>query len=222
MLGIGGGFIFVPLLIYLFPHVGIHGAIATSTCFTVFAGLSSYISHASFYSSMKRILFWVLSGSILGAVLGPHIALATPGRILSRLFAVIVTLPFVMRQMKVTLPDRPWLLSLTGFFIGVISSTFGIGGGVVLMPLLTQAFHKDIRESITTSSLFIVINSSIGTAVYALSGTVVWKIILVAAPAGILGARLGAKLSRRTPPLILNLSMAALVILIIIKMLGVE
>ncbi|MCD6281420.1 MAG: sulfite exporter TauE/SafE family protein [Deltaproteobacteria bacterium] len=221
MMGMGGGFIFVPLLIQIFPKIGIHHAIATSTCFVAFSAISSYLSHSSTYAAMKKTLLWIFSGSIIGAILGPHIALIIPEGILSKLFTLVVALPFIMRQLKISVPEKPWILSISGLLIGMLSSIFGIGGGVVLMPLLTQVFHKDIRYSITTSTLFIVINSSIATAVYTFSGVVEWRIILFAAPAGILGARLGAKISHKTPPIMLNTGIVVVSILIIIKMLSV-
>ncbi len=211
----------MPLLIQIFPQIGIHHALATSTCFVALSAISSYLSHSSKYAAMKATLIWIFTGSVLGAMLGPRISLIMPGTILSKLFTVVVALPFIMRQLKISLPERPWVLSISGLLIGMLSSIFGIGGGVLLMPLLTQALHKDIRYSITTSTLFIVINSSIATAVYTISGAVEWSIILFAAPAGILGARLGAKLSHRTPPIVLNLGIIVMGILIIIKMLSV-
>ncbi|MCD6571264.1 MAG: sulfite exporter TauE/SafE family protein [Deltaproteobacteria bacterium] len=220
LLGIGGGFIFVPLLISLYPQIGIHSAIATSCGFTIFSGFSAFLSHAYKYLPMKRVLLFIFSGSIIGSILGPHIALLIPENILARCFVLIVILPFLMKQLKITLPLSIVILAGFGFFVGTAASIFGIGGGVFIVPILTQAFNKDIRPSITTSALFVVINSSIATITYAISGIVFWKILLFAGPAGVIGAGLGSRVSHRLSSTWLNIIMMVLIGLVILKMLS--
>ncbi len=219
LLGIGGGVVFVPLLTTFYPQLGIHSAIATSTGFVIFAGLSSFISHNRHAKPLPDVLPAIIGGSLLGAVMGPHLALMLPGQLLAILFAAMVLLPYLVRILRIRLKSNFLTLAICGLVIGTMAALFGIGGGALLVPLLTQGFKRDVRRAITTSALFIVFNASIATTVYTLNHAVDWHVLAFAAPAGILGAHLGSRISRLTPPRLLKIMLAVLSILIILKML---
>ncbi len=219
LVGIGGGFIFVPLIMTVYGNIDIHKAIATSSGFAVAAGLSSFITHMRKGAPYVDIMALFLSGSLAGAVAGPHISLMISAGILTKLFAAIVFLPALMRALKFTLKPRTVYIVILGFLIGGFSSMFGIGGGILLMPVLIQAFNLDLRRSLTTSALFIAVNSTIATAVYASKGFVAWDILLLAAPAGIAGAFFGAKASQRLKPVYINAILVMIMLGVVVKML---
>lgn len=219
LVGIGGGFIFVPLIMTVYSGVSIHKAIATSSGFAVAAGLSSFVSHFKNARPYWSIAMFFLSGSFAGAVLGPFISLTIPEEILVKLFAGIIILPSVMRVLRFSFKPKPGYIVLSGFFVGCFSSIFGIGGGILIMPILVQAFNMDLRRSVTTSAIFITINSSIATAVYAFKGYVQWDILIFAAPAGIIGAIIGSKASQRLKPAYIKAILVMLMLFVILKML---
>ena len=174
LVGIGGGFIFVPLIMTVYSNVTIHKAIATSCGFAVAAGLSSFVSHVRRASPYTDITAGFLAGSLAGAVAGPYISLMIAANILTKLFAAIVILPALLRILKFSIKPRMVYIVVLGLLIGCFSSIFGIGGGILLMPILVQAFNLDLRRSLTTSALFITVNSAIATTVYACKGFVMW------------------------------------------------
>jgi uncharacterized protein len=219
LVGIGGGFIFVPLIMTIYSNVNIHKAIATSSGFAVAAGLSSFIIHIRRASPYIDIAAGFLAGSLAGAITGPYISLMIAENILTKLFAAIVILPVLMRALKFSIKPRMIYIVMMGLLIGCFSSIFGIGGGILLMPILVQAFNLDLRRSLTTSALFIAVNSAVATAVYAFKGFVMWEILLFAAPAGIAGAWLGARVSQKLKPIYIKAALVALMLGVVAKML---
>ena len=87
MLGIGGGFIFVPLMTHFHPELGLHGAMATSAGFAVCAGLSSYLSHRRHSALLGKLLAPIIAGGFCGALIGPRIRLLLSDRVLALAFA---------------------------------------------------------------------------------------------------------------------------------------
>jgi uncharacterized protein len=219
LVGIGGGFIFVPLIMTVYSNVDIHKAIATSSGFAVAAGLSSFISHVRKAPPYTDITARFLAGSLAGAVSGPYISLMIPENIMTKLFAAIVILPVLLRALSFSIKPRTVYIVVLGFLIGCFSSVFGIGGGILLMPLLVQAFNLDLRRSFATSALFIAVNSAAATAVYACKGYVMWEILLFAAPAGVAGAYFGARVSQKLKPVYIKAALIALILGIAVKML---
>jgi hypothetical protein len=221
LVGIGGGFIFVPLIMSVYSEVSIHKAIATSSGFTIAAGLSSFISHYKRAKPYWDIAAGFLSGSFAGAIAGPFIALRIPDGVLIKLFALVVILPSALRLLKFSFSPKLKYIFLSGLLVGCFSSIFGIGGGILLMPILVQAFNMDLRRSVTTSAIFITINSTVATAVYTFKGVVQWDILAVAAPAGVAGAILGSRISQKLKPVYIKTILVILTFLVIARMLMV-
>jgi len=93
-------------------------------------------------------------------------------------------------------------LVLIGLVAGVFSSLFGVGGGIVIVPLLIMLVAFGTREATATSLGAIVITALAGVTLYALRGKVeVGYAALVGIPAmggAILGAAAQQRLSSRS------------------------
>src|SRR5579863_5263009 len=95
-------------------------------------------------------------------------------------------------------------LELVSFiFLGSIAAGFlgsltGLGGGVVIVPLLTLAFHVDIRYAIGASLVSVIATSSGAAAAYVREGFSNIRVGLFLEMATTLGAILGAYLATRT------------------------
>jgi hypothetical protein len=144
-LGIGGGFVVVPALTYLFlqdPATApwaIHMAVGTSLATMLVTSLSSIIAH-----HRKKAIRWPLvaglaPGLLLGAVLGAVLADFLQPEALVRVvgvFAVLAGAQLIFGRKPAgekPLPGQP-VLSLVGTVIGGISSLIGIGGGALTGP----------------------------------------------------------------------------------------
>ena len=220
MLGIGGGFIFVPLMTHFHPELGLHGAMATSAGFAVCAGLSSYLSHRQHSALLGKLLAPIIAGGFCGALIGPRISLLLSDRVLALAFAGFVLLPYVIRLLRFDLKPSLPLLLFSGLVIGLASSLMGVGGGLLLIPLLIQGLKQEPRRVITTSALFVAINCTVATAGYSLAGQVDWLTLLIAGPAGVLAAKIGSMVSRRIPQRVLSFIMTGVLTpIILIRML---
>jgi len=109
-------------------------------------------------------------------------------------------------------------LILIGLLAGFFSALFGVGGGIVIVPLLLVAGWK-IRTATGTSLAAIGITASAGAAVYAVHGQVEPAYAaLVGVPAAF-GALAGTTLQQRLPVRTLSFLFAALLVAIAIRML---
>lgn len=110
-------------------------------------------------------------------------------------------------------------LILIGLVAGFFSALFGVGGGIVIVPLLMLAGGSEIRNATATSLAAIGITASAGVVVYAIHGEVrPLYAALVGVPAAI-GAAGGAMLQQRLPVRTLSFLFAGLLTAIAIRML---
>ena len=111
------------------------------------------------------------------------------------------------------------LLVLIGLVAGFFSALFGVGGGVVIVPLLLIAAKWELREASSTSLAAIGITATAGVITYLAHGEVrpVYAVLL-GVPAAI-GAAGGATLQQRVPVRTLSFLFAALLVVIAVRML---
>src|ERR1035437_7435236 len=91
------------------------------------------------------------------------------------------------------------LVFLGSFVAGWLGALTGLGGGVVLIPLLTLGFHVDMRYAIGASLISVIATSSGSAAAYVREGYSNVRIGMFLEVATTLGAVLGAFLAARAP-----------------------
>ncbi len=239
MLGIGGGLVIVPLLIYLLPILGVphelvvQMAVATSLGTIVMTTLSSTRSHLR---HGQVSFFWVrrlVPGLMVGATLGAWLATQMNPQWLQRLLAVVLLLLAV----RMLVPQRSGaplthvskrLIALISAGMGTLSGLVGIGGGSLTVPLL-QRLHVPIRQAIAVSS---VGSLSIGvagvityillgqqqTGVDSLFGYVHGPAWIAISMTSILFAPLGAYLTQQLPVNHLQRGFAILLVILSLKL----
>lgn len=179
-LGIGGGFVVVPALTYLFLRDtgtapwAIHLAVATSLCTMLVTSMSSIVSHHRRGAIRWPLVRSMAVGLIVGAVLGAVIADALAGDALTRVFgsfAVLAGLQLMFGRSPAAehpLPGQPGV-SLVGLVIGAISSLIGIGGGALTGPW--QMWHGvRAQNAVATSAACGYPIAVAGTASFVLLG----------------------------------------------------
>ena len=110
-------------------------------------------------------------------------------------------------------------LVLIGLVAGFFSALFGVGGGVVIVPLLLLVCRWELRSATATSLAAIGITATAGVVTYVAHGEVrpVYA-LLIGIPAAA-GAAGGATLQQRVPVRTLSYLFAALLVAIAIRML---
>jgi len=117
-------------------------------------------------------------------------------------------------------PARPaiWLLAIVGVVGGVLSGAFGVGGGILMVPLLITFVGMNQREAAATSLLAIIPTAIAGSAIYLAAGQVDLFAAAFLAIGGVGGALLGARLLRRLPLAVLRWAFIALLIAVAVRM----
>lgn len=207
MIGLGGGIIVVPVLTFF----GFPPTLAASN--SLFAAFSNAVASTISYSRQKRIDFSVglklgllaIPGTILGAIIStdsaPHVFKILFGALLVASSAYI----FARKKIETGKPHtgaKVMILAIgASFFAGIISSFFGIGGGIVFVPLMVIGMSMSMKIAAPTSQFILLFASISGVIVHSILGHPDFlQAGLLAAGAfagGILGARLSLEIRER-------------------------
>jgi uncharacterized membrane protein YfcA len=105
-----------------------------------------------------------------------------------------------------------------GVLVGVFSGLFGVGGGIILVPILVLVFHIAQKRAQATSLVMVAIAAVTGALTYAFGDSVAWLPALPLAVGGIVGTWIGTTFVRRTPDRWLQFGFAALLIVAALRM----
>lgn len=109
-------------------------------------------------------------------------------------------------------PSPTGKVAAAGLFGGALSGLFGVGGGIVMVPLFVLWLGLDQKRAITTSLLAIIPISILGTIGYALGGDVDWWLALALGAGSVVGGQIGVRLLPRVPVAALQIAFAALLL----------
>jgi uncharacterized membrane protein YfcA len=99
------------------------------------------------------------------------------------------------------------------FIAGIISSSFGVGGGIIFVPILIMLMNFSVKTSTATSQFALIFTSFSGLILFIMQGTPDYQMGIVLSIGGIIGGTLGSQLSMRVKSsFILNIFTALLVI----------
>jgi len=246
LLGIGGGFLMVPVQIWVLTSTGIDPTLATRIAFgtSLAVVLPTALSGCRGHSC-RGVVLWrpgIIMGlsGLVGAFLGGSIAAHAPGDLLRMAFGFVVMFGALrMLFAKSVQPRREALLEksreyvLWGLAVGIISGLTGIGGGVILVPAMVIAMGFGMYQAIGTSSVTIAFNAVGGVIAYAING---WGVpglpdyslgyidllqFALLAGASIFTASWGVKVAHRLPVEKLKYIFVVLMVYIGLKMIGV-
>lgn len=108
---------------------------------------------------------------------------------------------------------------LVGVAAGLAGGLFGVGGGIVLVPLLTGVFRLSQHQAHGTSLAAIGATAIAALLVYGLHGNVAWGTAVLVGVASMLTARYGARLAARTSTRSLRRAFAAFLVLVALRLL---
>jgi uncharacterized membrane protein YfcA len=110
-------------------------------------------------------------------------------------------------------------LAITGLIGGLLSGAFGVGGGILMVPLLITLVGMDQRRASATSLVAIIPASIAGSLTYLAQGQVAPLAALFLAVGGVVGSFFGTTLLRRLPLGLLRWLFIALLVVVAIRML---
>ena len=98
----------------------------------------------------------------------------------------------------------------TGSAAGLLAGLFGVGGGVIMVPLQILLLGESIKTAIQTSLGVIVITAISATAGHAARGNVLWVVGLILGGGGLLGVQVSTRFLPRLPDRIVSLAFRSL------------
>lgn len=179
LLGVGGGLIIVPAMLWFLPKIGVaqehimHMALATSMATIFFTSISSALAHKK-RDSIAIPAFKVLAPTIsIGALLGAWLVGFLNTLVLAWIFGVFcifMGIKFLFSRKKqetdnqAPLPLKSITTMPVGVGMGILSSLVGIGGGSLVVPYLLHKRHKMVKAVGTAAAcgLPLAILSTIG------------------------------------------------------------
>lgn len=170
MLGLSGGVITVPALIFALPHFGIpetqatHMAIGTSLAAMVFNGIVSTWSHhrrgGVLWDLFLSLLPWISIGALLGGIVANYISDVILENVFGFFICFLGIYLFVPQKKKKELRQfNKHSIFWCGTGVGTISSVLGIGGGVFTVPLLVHYNYPEKKAIGTSASISLVITT---------------------------------------------------------------
>jgi len=182
-LGLGGGQLYVPIMDFFFVGLVIREIVPLSLCFAFATMVSSTYSHSKKQLVDFRLGITLAAAGLLGVVGGVLFTTSVQENIVKGAFAtLLVVVATKMMYDNYRARDEPrasptefstktkmagmGVSVLTGFLVG----SFGIGGGVVSVPLIIYVFKIQTRKAIGTSALMGAILTPAALVAYAVNG----------------------------------------------------
>lgn len=164
LLGVGGGTVVVPALVFFLVSQGVDPelimkvALGTSFAVVGITSLSSVIAHQKRGSVVWPVVFLMGVGAIIGVAIGSRVVSMMNNFVLQLFFCLFLayTIINMLRTAskkeadKVSGVPKPIYLGAGGI-IGFISSFVGIGGGVMIVPVLSKIGYQ-MKNAIASSS----------------------------------------------------------------------
>ena len=207
LLGIGGGLLYVPAL----TLVGASPIQATATSLlgiSLGATSSSFQNWRAKYLNTKLVILLAIP-AMLSVGIGVAIANRIPENYLLFGFAGLQLVAIYLINWRKSLArtqqtDTTKSVSLPkvasiGLSAGLLSGVFGVGGGIIMVPLQRAFLGESLKESIVTSLGAIVLISGAGVTQHSLAGNVLWLPGLILGIGSFIGGQLGARLLPKLP-----------------------
>ncbi|MGE3075986.1 MAG: sulfite exporter TauE/SafE family protein [Dehalococcoidia bacterium] len=221
LVGAGGGFVLVPVLLFIYPDKDPE----TITAISLFVVWANATSGSIAYGVQKRIDYrsggWFAVATLPGAVAGAIVVAYIPRRTFDGMFALVLVLlgglllfrratqaiqPPVTGWSTVqrTITDKQghtyrysfqmWKGVAISSVVGFMSSLLGIGGGVIHVPVMATVLHFPVHVAAATSHFVLAFMALEGTAVHFSTGALKWDQSLVQAVMLAIGAVPGAQI----------------------------
>jgi uncharacterized membrane protein YfcA len=221
LLGIGGGTVLVPILVAL--NYEAVQATATSNLAIVLTSSSGTVQNWRMgYLDFKRVLLLGLP-SLITAQLGAYFGDIMPEYLLLAAFGLLLLVNILLVQLRKRLISKQtttpaprinpvWARLGTGSVAGLLAGLFGIGGGVIMVPLQMLLLQENIKTAIQTSLGVIVMTSLSAFLGHAYRGNVLLIPGLLLGLGGLIGAQISTRFLPRLSDRVVSWSFCTLLV----------
>ncbi len=245
LLGVGGGFLIVPLQYFLLKYIGVEPDLAilisfgTSLAIIVPTSFSGAYRHTRSMDNIVRPGIRLGIFGLIGGAIGGFVASSLPSGVLEIIFGCLLLFIAVKNIIDINkereearIPFNLITTAIIGLLVGFSSGLLGVGGGIFLIAILTALLGFSLIEAIGTSSVFICLTAIGGFLSYMVSG---WGVSTFPYSIGYVSlinfaliaafsvplASVGAKFAHKIPQKKLKIIFSILVFYIALKMLGI-
>ena len=218
LVGLGGGLICMPIFIFLMsdggplPYFSTAGQIAGTSMFVV---LANALSGTAAYIAQKRVYFKAAVpfalATLPGAFLGSYIVDNFSLSMLNFYFGVFLLFMACLMYWNATHKHHSDAKELPPNFkfnkklgvasstlVGFLSSIFGIGGGVIHVPLMVYLLGFPVHTATATSHFVLAVSALMGVVSHFILEHIVWIPAVGIGVGAVIGAQIGAKISKKT------------------------
>lgn len=226
LIGAGGGFILMPVLLLMYPGEKPESLTAVSLAIVFLNALSGSIAYAFKKRIHYRSAIVFSIASAPGAFLGAYTTKFLARDKFELIFGILMAAMAIYLFFPKTKPEAPAALAdykypvdrlvdrdghthlisynltlgiLISAAVGFVSSLLGIGGGIIHVPALVNLLDFPVHIATATSHAILAFMAAIGTGEHFRAGHFdgLWDRVLWLAPGVVVGAQLGAYLSHR-------------------------
>jgi uncharacterized membrane protein YfcA len=207
LLGIGGGIIMAPLLLYIPPILGFQPfSMQTVSGLTIVQGLvaclSGVIAHKRFNVVSMRLAAWMGTVIFITALVGGVLSKFTSNNILLFIFgilallaAILLFLPGQEQEKHITVSELSfsyWRAMVSAGGVGIFGGMVGQGGSFILIPLMTGIVKIPTRIALGSNLAIVLLSTTAGFIGKTATGQIEWlltlPIVLTVVPAAQLGS----------------------------------
>ncbi len=220
--GVGGGTILVPVLLHL--GIGIKEAIGISIVQMVFSSLvGSYLNFKRGTLVIGPLIFVGIGGAV-GALGSGYVVESLSSETLTYIFLSIVLFAIYRFFHSSAEPHREPIENKPLFFvigvgIGLLSASVGVGGSVLLTPILVGFLHYHIKQAVSAGLFFVIFSSIFGFLSHYAYGNINLLYGTIVGVSSLIGVFTGIHLAHKTDPkrhknmiLVLNFVIVALIV----------
>ena len=176
LLGVGGSFIMVPVQVWVFQAMGVpldvavRQAFGTNLLVVLPTALSGALGHARKNAVLWRAGVIMGSAGAAGAALGASIATNLTGQTLKIIFGAAIVAGAIRMltakppQVEPEPETSVWKLIAWALPIGVLTGLIGIGGGVLMVPIMVLALGLSMHQAVGTSAAMMIFTATGGCA----------------------------------------------------------
>ena len=195
--GIGGGTILVPSLLMI--GYAIKEAIGISIVQMVFSSIyGSYLNNKKGNLDIKMVGIIGIGGSVGDFISGYTSAMLSNEtlEIVFLFFAsfALIKLFFKTKNIKEKEDVNLFVLFVFGLFLGILSMTIGVGGSIILVPILVSFWHIDLKKATSAGLFFVVFSSVSGMISHSMNGDVNFESGIVIGISSLIGVYIGINL----------------------------
>lgn len=233
LIGAGGGFVLVPVLVFLYPadqpETLASISLAVVFCNALSGSIAYFRQRAIDVRSGIRFAVAALPGAVFGAivvgwlprrvfeiVLGVALVGAALFLLIAKREPVDGAPPRAADRLGPRIPHNRSLGALISVGVGFVSSLLGLGGGIIHVPVLVHLLQFPVHVATATSHFVLAVTAGAGTITHVVTGAfhVGWRRTIALGIGVLIGAQLGAASARRTPPALILRALALALLLV--------